>query len=107
MPHQLLWPCAVTENVFAIEGVDRHVVLYSAATEDGVPAVKENLVLQVDYWQAVPISLADDAVEILEFGGQEGPESSLHPKGLSLSEAHVVCTADAPHEAGLRAVQGD
>lgn len=63
--------------------------------------------LQVDDGQTVPVSLADDAVEILESGGQEGPESSLHPDGLSLSEAHVVCAADAPHEAGLRAVQGD
>lgn len=38
-------PCAVTENVFAIEGVDRQVVLYSAVVKDGVPAVKQNLVL--------------------------------------------------------------
>lgn len=107
MPHHLLWPCAVTENVFAIKGVDRHVVLYSAVIEDGAPAVKQNLVLQVDYWQAVFVGLADDAVEILQSGGQECPEGSLHPDGLSLSEAQVVCTADAPHGAGLRAVQGD
>lgn len=46
-------------------------------------------------------------MEILEIGGQEGPESSLHPDGLSLSEAQEVCAADAPHGAGLRAVQGD
>lgn len=46
-------------------------------------------------------------MEILESGGQEGPERSLHPDGLSLSEAQEVCTADAPHGAGLRAVQGD
>lgn len=63
--------------------------------------------LQVDYWHTVPVSLADDAVEILEFGGQEGPESSLHPDGLGLTEAQEVHTADAPHGAGLRAVQGD
>lgn len=46
-------------------------------------------------------------MEILESGGQEGPERSLHPDGLSLSEAQEVCTADAPHGAGLRAVQAD
>lgn len=46
-------------------------------------------------------------MEILESGGQEGPERSLHPDGLSLSEAQEVCAADAPHGAGLRAVQGD
>ncbi len=63
--------------------------------------------LQVDYWHTVPVSPADDAVEILEFGREEGPESSLHPNGLSLSEAQVVCTTDASHEAGLRAVQSD
>jgi len=62
---------------------------------------------QVDYWHIVPVSLADDAVEILESGGQEGPESSLHPNGLSLGEAHEVCTSDAPHGTGLRAVQSD
>lgn len=40
-----LSPCAVTENVFAIKRVDRHVVLYPAVVEDGIPAVKQNLVL--------------------------------------------------------------
>lgn len=39
-------PCAVSQNVLAIEGVDWHIVLHSAATEDGVPAVKQNLVLR-------------------------------------------------------------
>lgn len=63
--------------------------------------------LQVDYWQMVPVSLADNAVEVLQSGGQEGPESSLHPDGLSLSEAQEVCTTNAPHGAGLRAIQGD
>lgn len=53
------------------------------------------------------VSFADDAVEILESGRQEGPESSLHPDALSLGEAQEVCTADAPHGAGLRAVQSD
>lgn len=38
-------PCAVIEDVFAIKGVDRHVVLHSAVIEDGVPAVEQNLVL--------------------------------------------------------------
>lgn len=46
-------------------------------------------------------------MEILESGGQEGAESSLHPDGLSLSEAQEVGAADTPHGAGLRAVQGD
>lgn len=46
-------------------------------------------------------------MEILESGRQEGPESSLHPDGLSLGEAQEVCTADAPHGAGLRAVQSN
>ncbi|KAA8579643.1 hypothetical protein FQN60_006736 [Etheostoma spectabile] len=61
----------------------------------------------VDYWKTVPVGPADDAVEILEFGGQEGPEGSLHPDGLGLSEALVVCAADAPHPARLRDVQRD
>lgn len=54
----------------------------------------------------VPVNLADNAVQILESGGQEGSEGSLHPEGLSLSEAQEVGTADASHEAGLWAVQG-
>lgn len=55
----------------------------------------------------VPVNLADNAVQILESGGQEGSEGSLHPEGLSLSEAQEVGTADASHEAGLWAVQGN
>ena len=38
-------PCVVIENVFAIEGVERH-VLHFAAVEDGIPAVKQNLILR-------------------------------------------------------------
>ncbi len=38
-------PCAVTENIFAIEGVDRHAVLHSAVIKDGVPAVEQHLIL--------------------------------------------------------------
>lgn len=106
MPHHLLWPCVVIENVFAIEGVERH-VLHFAAIEDGVPAVKQNLILQVDYWQMVSVSLADDAVEILELGRQEGAECSFHPDGLSLREAQEICAPDAPHGTGLRAVHGN
>lgn len=63
--------------------------------------------LQVDYWETVPVCLADDAVEVLESGGQEGPESALHPDGLSLGEAHEIGAVDAPHGASLRAVQSD
>lgn len=55
----------------------------------------------------MPVSLADDAVEILESRGQESPESSFHPNSLSLGEAQEVCTSDATHGASLRAVQGD
>lgn len=55
----------------------------------------------------VPVGPADDALEVLQPGGQEAPKCSLHPDGLSLSEAHVVGTADALHAAGLRAVQGN
>lgn len=62
---------------------------------------------QVHYWYIVPVGPADDALEVLESGGQESPERSLHPDGLSLGEAHVVGTADAFHAAGLRAVQGN
>lgn len=39
-------PCAVTENILAIEGVDWHIILHSAVIEDGVPAVKQNLILK-------------------------------------------------------------
>jgi len=46
-------------------------------------------------------------VQVLQPGGQEGPEGPLHADGLSLSEAQEVGAADAPHGAGLRAVQGD
>lgn len=46
-------------------------------------------------------------MEILESGGEESAESSLHPDGLSLSEAQEVGAADTPHGAGVRAVQGD
>lgn len=46
-------------------------------------------------------------MQILESGGQEGAEGSRHPDGLSLREAQEVGAADAPHGAGLRAVQGD
>lgn len=63
--------------------------------------------LQVDYGQVVPVAPAHDAVQVLQFGGEEGPESSLHPDGLSLGEALVVCSADPPHGAGVGAVQGD
>lgn len=38
-------PCAVVEDVFAIEGVHRHVVLHPALIKHGVPAVIQNLVL--------------------------------------------------------------
>lgn len=46
-------------------------------------------------------------MEILESGRQEGAERSLHPDGLSLGEAQKVGATDAPHGAGLRAVEGD
>lgn len=46
-------------------------------------------------------------MQILELGGQEGPEGSFHSHGLSLGEAQEVCTPDAAHGAGLGAVQGD
>lgn len=53
--------------------------------------------LQVENGQTVPVSPADDAVQVLKFSGQEGPESSLYSDGLSLGEAQEVCTSDAPH----------
>lgn len=55
----------------------------------------------------VPVRLADDAVEILESGGQEGPEGSLHSDGLSLGEAQEVDATDSTHGAGLGGVQGN
>lgn len=39
-------PCAVTENILATEGVDRHVILHSAIGEDGVPIVEQHLILR-------------------------------------------------------------
>lgn len=64
MPYHLLWPCVVVENIFAIEGVDRNVVLHSAIAKNVVPIVKQNLILQVDYWQIVPVGAVNNAVEI-------------------------------------------
>lgn len=39
-------PRAVGKNILSIKGVDRHVVLHSAVTKDGVPVVKQNLILR-------------------------------------------------------------
>lgn len=63
--------------------------------------------LQVEDGDSVPVGFADDAVEILEPGGQEGSERPLHADGLSLREAQEVSAPDAPHGSGLRGVQGD
>lgn len=38
-------PCAIAEDVPAVEGVDGNVVLYSTIVKNGVPAVKQNLIL--------------------------------------------------------------
>ena len=63
--------------------------------------------LKVDYGQAVPVAPADDAVQVLELGGEEGPERALHADGTGLGEAQVVGPSDALHGACLRAVQGN
>lgn len=39
-------PCAVSEDVFAVEGVNGHILLHRAVVEDGVPAVEQNLILR-------------------------------------------------------------
>lgn len=63
--------------------------------------------LEVDNRQCVSVRFANDAVEILQFGGQESPECSLQACSTCLLEAQEVCTTDASHVPHLRAVQGD
>ncbi|KAK0135670.1 histone H3-like centromeric protein A [Merluccius polli] len=45
--------------------------------------------LKVDYGQVVLVAPVDDAVQVLELGGEEGPERALHADGMGLGEAHL------------------
>lgn len=101
MPQLLLRPVVVREDVPAIEGVHGHTVLHSRVVEDGLPAVEHHLILEVDYGYAVSVRHADYAVEVLQLGGQEGPERSFHAYGPRLAEAQEVCPTDTPHGSSL------
>lgn len=63
--------------------------------------------LEVDNRQCVSVGFANDAEEILQFGGQESPKCSFQACSTCLLEAKEVCATDAPHVPHLRAVQGD
>jgi len=63
--------------------------------------------LEVDDGQAVPVGPAHNAVQVLELGGEEGPERALQADGSGLGEAQVVNPADALHGTSLGAVDGD
>lgn len=68
---------------------------------------EEDTYLEVDNGQCVSVRFANDAIEILQFGGQESPKCSLQAGSACLLEAQEVCATDAPHVPHLRAVQGD
>lgn len=63
--------------------------------------------LEVNDRQALSVRLADNAVQVLELGGQERPEGSLEAHGPCLLEAEEVGPADPSHVARLGRVQGD
>lgn len=62
--------------------------------------------LEVDDGEAVPVHPADDGVEVLKPGGQEGSEGSLQSHSTSLLEAHEVRSTNPSHVTSLRGVQG-
>lgn len=62
---------------------------------------------QVYDGEAVSVGLANNAVEVLELGGQESPEGALQAHSTSLLETQEVCPSNAPHVAHLGSVQGD
>lgn len=109
MPDHFLWPCTVPEDISAIEGVDRYILLHFAriVAEDRLPAAEQHLVLKVHDGEAVPVRPADDGVEVLKLGGQESSESPLQTHSAGLLEAQEVCPADPSHVTSLRGVQGD
>lgn len=63
--------------------------------------------LEVDDGEAVPVQPADDGVEVLKPGGQEGSECPLQSYSMSLLEAHEVCASNSSHVTSLRGVQGN
>lgn len=63
--------------------------------------------LQVHNGEAVPVRPADDGVEILKLGGQEGSEGSLQTHSPSLLKAQEVRTTNSSHVTRLRSVQGN
>ena len=63
--------------------------------------------LEVHNGEAVPVGPADDGVEILKLGGQEGSEGSLQTHSTSLLKAQEVCTSNSSHVTNLRSVQGN
>lgn len=63
--------------------------------------------LEVDDGEAVPVQPADDGVEVLKPGGQEGSEGPLQSYSTSLLEAHEVCTSNSSHVTSLGGVQGN
>lgn len=63
--------------------------------------------LEVDDGEAVPVQPADDGVEVLQLGGEEGSEGPLQSYSTSLLEAHEVCASNSSHVTSLRGVQGN
>lgn len=109
MPNHFLRPCTIPEDISAIKGVDRCVLPHFAGivTKDRLPTAKQHLVLEVHDGEAVPVRPADNSVEVLKLGGQEGSEGSLQTHSTSLLEAQEVCPTDSSHVTSLRGVQGD
>lgn len=62
--------------------------------------------LEVDDGEAAPVQPADDGVEVLKLGGQEGSEGSLQSHSTGLLEAHEVRSPNPSHVTSLRGVQG-
>lgn len=63
--------------------------------------------LQVDDGNVFPVGPPHDGVQVLQLGGQEGPEGSLQADGAGLLEAQVVGASDPPHVTRLGGVEGD
>lgn len=109
MPDHFLRPCAVSDDVSTVEGVDWYILPHFAhvVPKERLPTAEQHLVLEVDDGGAVPVRPADDGVEVLKLGGQESSEGPLQAHSAGLLEAQEVCPADSSHVTSLRGVQGD
>ena len=63
--------------------------------------------LEVYDGDGVPVRPADDGVEVLKLGGEEGSVGSLQTRSTGLLEAQEVCTTNSSHVTSLRGIQGN